>query len=188
MKRFFISRAVALFYIVPSLIFSLSLPAAAQEKVQLKEVKVQGNIRIEDDGIRLHVKSRAGDSYDPATVNEDVKSIYRMGFFDDVKAELSPEGVLTYLVKEKPYIREVKIVGNSELSREKIEAGFGVSPRTILDRDKISEGVEKVKKLYNDQGYVNAQIEYAISLAENNQAVVNLDIDEGKRLAIAHNQ
>jgi len=184
MKRFFISRAVALFYIVPSLIFSLSLPAAAQEKVQLKEVKVQGNIRIEDDGIRLHVKSRAGDSYDPATVNEDVKSIYRMGFFDDVKAELSPEGVLTFLVKEKPYIREVKIVGNSELSREKIEAGFGVSPRTILDRDKVSEGVEKVKKLYNDQGYVNAQIEYAISLAENNQAVVNLDIDEGKRLLI----
>src|SRR5437867_3042013 len=87
-------------------------------------------------------------------------------------------------VKEKPYIREVKIVGNSELSREKIEAVFGVNPRTVLDRDKVSEGIEKVKKLYTDQGYVNAQIEYGTSLVENNQAVVNLIVDEGKRLLI----
>ena len=88
---------------------------SAQEKVQLREIRIQGNLRVEEDGIRLHLKARPGDLFDPSVVDQDVKAIYRMGFFDEVKAELSPEAVLTYLVKEKPYIKEVKIQGNSQL-------------------------------------------------------------------------
>jgi outer membrane protein insertion porin family len=177
MKSLFIPHRIALLFLLPCLLIA-PVCVEAQEKIQLREVNIQGNLRVEEDGIRLHVKSRSGDFFNPATVDQDVRSIYRMGYFDDVKAELSPAGVLTYVVKEKPYIREVKIQGNSELTREKVEAAFGVNPRTILDRDKVQEGVEKVKKLYSEQGYVNAQIEYAISLEENNQAVVHVDVDE----------
>ncbi len=159
-------------------------PSSAQEKVKLKEIKVQGNLRVEEDGIRLHLKTRPGDLFDPSAVDQDVKAIYRMGFFDDVKAELSPDGVLTYTVKEKPYVREVKIQGNAQLTKEKIETALGIGPRTILDRDKVAEGVERVKKLYGEQGYLNAKVDYSISTAENNQAVVLLAIDEGNRLLI----
>jgi outer membrane protein assembly factor BamA len=38
------------------------------------------------------LKSRTGDSFDPTIVDQDVKAIYRMGFFDDVKADLTPDG------------------------------------------------------------------------------------------------
>ena len=70
------------------------------------------------------------------------------------------------------------------MGREKIEAALGVSPRTILDRVKVAEGVEKVRKLYSEQGYVNAAVDYAVSVEANNQAVVTLDIIEGNRLLI----
>src|SRR3989304_4181745 len=101
----------------------LSEPSVAQgqEKVQLKEVRVQGNLRVEEDGIRLHLKIRPGDFFDPAAVDQDVKSIYRMGFFDDVRADLSPDGVLTYFVKEKTYVREVTIKGNAQITTETTE-------------------------------------------------------------------
>ena len=169
-------------------ISSLSLlichPSQAQQKVTLKAVNIEGNIRVEAEAVRLHLKARPGDVYDPEVVTQDVKAIYRMGFFDDVKADLSPDGVLTYAVKEKPYIREVKFQGYDKISKEKIETAFAVSPRTILDRDKITEGVEKVKKLYSDQGYVNAKVDFAISIVENNQALVDVAINEGSRLLI----
>jgi outer membrane protein insertion porin family len=153
-------------------------------KVILKEIKITGNIRVEEDGIRLHLKNRPGDLFDPATVDQDVKAIFRMGFFDDVQAELSPDGVLTYKVKEKPYIREVKIQGNSQVSRDKIDTALGISARTILDRGKVAEGVEKVRKLYGEQGYGNARVESFVSVESGNQAVVTLDIHEGTRLLI----
>src|ERR1043165_6449165 len=120
----------------------------AQDKVKLTDVKITGNIRVEEEGIRLHVKSRTGDSYDPALVDQDVKAIFRMGFFDDVQAELSPEGVLTYSVKEKPYVREVRIQGNAQVSRDKIETALGCAQRPILDRSKVAEGGERLKNLY----------------------------------------
>jgi outer membrane protein assembly factor BamA len=56
-----------------------------------------------------------------------------MGFFDDVQAEISADGVLTY-GEGKPYVREVKIEGNSQIGRDKIETALGVTPRTILDQ------------------------------------------------------
>ncbi|MGB7951521.1 MAG: POTRA domain-containing protein, partial [Candidatus Binatia bacterium] len=180
-------RILSLVYIPTLFVFVLMAfcrPGSAQEKTILKEVKIAGNLRVEEDGIRLHVKNRAGDSFNQAVVEQDVKSIYRMGFFDDVQAELSPQGVLTYTVKEKPYVREIRIQGNSEISRDKIETALGVTLRTILDRGRIAEGVDKVRKLYNEQGYVNAKVDYALSVESTNQAVVVLDIIEGTRLLI----
>ena len=156
----------------------------AQEGTRLKDVRIGGNVRVEEDGIRLHVKSRPGDSFNAAAIEQDVKAIFRMGFFDDVQAELSPDNVLTYAVKEKPYIREVRIQGQTQVSRDKIETALGVAPRTILDRNKVSEGVDKVRKLYTDQGYVNAAVDFAVSAESNNQVSVVLDINEGNRLLI----
>jgi len=182
-SRFFTVFAVPLL-LACAFVLAIPPPGYSQEKVTLKEVKISGNVRVEEDGIRLHLKNRAGDPYDPAKVEQDVKAIFRMGFFDDVQAELSPDGVLTYAVKEKPYIREVKIQGNSQVGREKIETALGVPPRTVLDRAKVAEGVDKVKKLYVEQGYVNARVDYAVSVEANNQAVLVLDVNEGSRLLI----
>jgi outer membrane protein insertion porin family len=175
---------IILLFGISFLLLFFCLPVWAQDAIKLTEVRIQGNMRVEEEGIRLHLQARAGEPFDPQIVEKDVKSIYRMGFFDDVKAELSPEGVLTYSVKEKPYVREVKIQGNFQVGRERLETALGIGVRTILDRDKVSEGVERVKKLYREQGYVNARVDYAISVVENNQAVVLLSVEEGSRLLI----
>ena len=186
--KFFMNPRASLFLLL--VCFAVLAPAImrteaqTQQKVILKDIKIEGNMRVEDDGIRLHLKSRTGEVFDPATVDQDVKAIYRMGFFDDVKADLTPEGVLIYTVKEKPYIREVKIQGASQVSKEKIETALGVGARTILDRTKVAEGIDKVRKLYTEQGYVNAAIDYSVSVEANNQAVVTVDINEGNRLLI----
>jgi len=159
-------------------------PGYAQQAVRLTEIKISGNLRVEDDGIRLHLKSRAGELFDAQTVEQDVKAIFRMGFFDDVRAELSPQGVLTYAVKEKPYVREIKIQGAAQISKDKIETALGIGARTILDRTKVAEGVEKVRRLYNEQGYVNVAVDHAVTIESNNQAVITVDIAEGNRLLI----
>jgi outer membrane protein insertion porin family len=161
------ARASLIFLIIYNAVLvltSVPVQAQTQQKITLKDIKIDGNMRVEDDGIRLHLKSRTGEVFDPAIVDQDVKAIYRMGFFDDVKADLTPDGILIYTVKEKPYIREVKIQGATQVSKEKIETAFGIGARTILDRAKVAEGVDKVRKLYGEQGYVNAAVDYAVSV------------------------
>src|SRR5262245_13420821 len=179
-----ISCLVSGFLLVLAILVLFPRQAVAADAANIVQVKIQGNLRVEEDGIRIHLKARPGVPFDSATVEQDVRSIYRMGFFDDVKAELSADGILTYVVKEKPYIKEITIEGNSKVAKDKIETALGVRPRTILDKDKVAEGVEKVKKLYEESGYGNAKVDYAISPADNNQASIVMYIAEGEQLLI----
>jgi outer membrane protein insertion porin family len=68
--------------------------------------------------------------------------------------------VLIYTGEGEALYREVKIQGAAQVAKEKIETAFGIGARTILDRAKVAEGVDKVRKLYGEQGYVNAAIDY----------------------------
>jgi outer membrane protein insertion porin family len=172
------------FLILIGAVITGDIAAFAQDAARLKDVRIGGNVRVEEDGIRLHVKIRPGDPVNAALIEQDVRAIFRMGFFDDVQAELSPDNVLTYAVKEKPYIRDVRIQGLSQVARDKVETALGVAKGTILDRSKVSDGVEKVRKLFTEQGYVNAAVDFAISEESNNQVAVVLDIVEGSRLLI----
>ena len=178
------NRATKSFILVLGFWALVLASGSALTSSQITDIRVQGNLRVEEDGIRLNLQAQKGQPFDPKIVDQDIKAIYRMGFFDDVNAELSPEGILTYTVAERPYVKEIEILGNAKVDTDKIVKALGIKPRTILDRGRLEEGVERVRRLYGEGGYVNANIDYAVSSAENNQAVVTLDVVEGKLLLI----
>src|SRR6185436_4698800 len=83
--------------------------AGAQDGVRIDKVEVKGNHRVEEEAIRVQLRSQAGLPYSSATVDSDVRALYRMGFFDDVQADLEQRDgkwFLIYTVKERPLIRE----------------------------------------------------------------------------------
>ena len=117
-------------------------------------------------------------------MDRDVKAIYRMGFFDDVSADLSAEGVLTYTVKERPYVKQVEILGADKVSADDVEAALGIRTRTALDAGRLQEGLQRVLRLYSEAGHVNTRVDYVLTPAENNQTVITLTVTEGKTLRI----
>ena len=150
----------------------------------VNEIRVQGNLRVEEDAVRLSVQAQTGGPFDQAVVDRDVKAIYRMGFFDDVSADFSAEGILTYTVKERPYVKDVEILGNDKVSTEDIEAALGIRQRTALDAGRLQEGLQRVLRLYSEAGHVNTRVDYILTPAENNQTTVTLTVVEGKTLLI----
>ncbi len=150
----------------------------------VNEVRVQGNLRVEEDAIRLSIQAQHGQPFDREVVDRDVKAIYRMGFFDDVRADYSADGILTYTVKERPYVKQVDIVGNDKVSTEDVVAALGIRPRTALDTSRVQEGLQRVLRLYSEAGHVNTRVDYVLTPEENNQTTVTLTIIEGKTLRI----
>ena len=150
----------------------------------VNEVRVQGNLRVEEDAIRLSIQAEQGLPFDQDVVDRDVKAIYRMGFFDDVSADFSAEGTLTYTVKERPYVKNVEILGNDKVSKEDLDTALGIRPRTALDAGRLQEGLQRVLRLYSEAGHVNTRVDYVLTPAENNQTIVTLTVVEGKTLLI----
>jgi outer membrane protein insertion porin family len=154
----------------------------------LDRVAITGNHRVEEEAIRVQIRSQPGTRLKEETVDSDIRALYRMGFFDNIEAQLNEENgkwVLTYHVSERPLIREVRVEGNKKLTREDLEAAFKVRPNTILEPDKVRRGIEEAKKQYEKKGYLDASITYETTPARDDEVVLTYKIKEGDVVRIS---
>lgn len=154
----------------------------------LSAVEIKGNRRVDQGAIRIHIKSEAGQRVDPARVDQDLRAIYAMGFFDDVSAEIDESGktaVLTFSVKERPYIASVKLEGgDEELKPEEVEAALKVRARTIYDPDKVRRGVEDAKRLYEEKGYLDVKITPELQTVPDGDVDLIYRIEQGEPVRV----
>jgi outer membrane protein insertion porin family len=165
--------------------------AAAQQGAapKVSQVVIEGNVRVEDDAIRVHLQTEPGDALDPALVDEDIRSVYAMGFFDQVEVDVTPEGanaaIVTFHVKERPLVRKVTIEGTDEVKEEEVAGALRVRPHTILDPRKLREGIDAAKALYSKEGYLDADIEANVTPIGENEVDVEYRIQEHDPIRIA---
>lgn len=180
------ARAAAVWVLLVSI--AVGAVVRAQEAAPVDEIRVVGSSRVEEESIRVHLRAQVGLPYDAKTVDEDIRALYRMGFFSNVIAELNHESgrrVLVYAVTERPLVREVTVEGERAIGRAELEPAFKVRPHTILDPEKVRRGIEEAKKLYEKKGYLDATITYDTPSVGENEVTLAYRVDEGKRVRIA---
>ena len=161
----------------------LCLPQPVFAQV-LDKVVVEGNKRIENDTVLLQIKSRAGQKMNRTQIREDIKNIYRSGFFQTVAADIdqsSGKRVLIFVVKEKPSIRNVYIEGNDEVGDEILEDILDVEGRKFFDESKIRSSMKAVEEHYREKGYGNTGIEFKIREVNDDQVDLTYVLNEGEK-------
>ncbi len=155
----------------------------------IARVQIAGNDRIESDAIRRVIRVKGGDLLKADAVADDIRHIYKMGYFDDVRAELSesPEGsVLTYSVKEKPTVRLVKFNGNRVYDDDELKENVTIHTGSILNIFKIGNNADRIVQLYKDKNYHNVKVTYETKPLKNNQVDLVYTIEEGDKVKIQH--
>jgi outer membrane protein insertion porin family len=163
----------------------LSLKILGKERVT--HIVIKGNRRIEKDAILGVMQTREGEVLSPAHLREDLKAIYKMGYFTDVRMDVSdtPEGrTLMVMVKEKPAIREILVKGNRKLKKDKILEVMNLKPFSVASEGAIKEDINKVQQEYRDKGYYEAKISYDLLPISANEVDLVLNINEGSKMAI----
>jgi outer membrane protein insertion porin family len=100
------------------------------------QVRVTGNKRIEADAIERVIRIKAGDVLRAGELSKDMKNIYKMGYFEDIRveAETSDGGKsIVFHVQEKPTIRKISFSGNQVFKDEKLRENLSVSTGSILN-------------------------------------------------------
>ncbi len=178
------------FRIIISVLLGVLLCAAAvfaETEQRIDRVIIKGNRRIESAAITNVLKVKDGDPFFPEKVDADVRAIYKLGHFQDVKAETSTgeKGLLlTYLVAEKPVVRVITIEGNKELSLEKVRDALDIKPNSIFSQKELAKGIRKVKKLYADEGYYLAEVQEKVEKRGENELNLRLTVIEGNKILI----
>lgn len=155
--------------------------------VQVDAVDVVGNQRIEKEAILAVIGTKKGDIFDYGQLDEDLRNVFKMGFFKDVKteAEDGPKGkIVTFRVIEKPSIGKIIFVGNEKQKSGKLKKELGIEPYSILDQAKIKQSIENIREYYRKNGYYNVDIAESIEPLPNNEVKLTYEISEHEKVFI----
>lgn len=147
--------------------------AHAQEKIVA--VEVQGNRATSSTLITNEIYSTPGSTYSRSKVSEDTARIYKLGYFSDVTVDrqAAPGGVkLIFIVTERPPIQEIVIEGNKKIKENKIREAITVKENSPPDNKKLAESKQKIKALYDQEGYSDAVIQTEIREKNGKQQLV----------------
>jgi outer membrane protein insertion porin family len=133
------------------------------------------------------MESRVGGEFDPAKIRADVKAIYRMGYFSDVKidAEAESGGLrLLVLVTEKPIVSSIVVEGNKEVDSTVLKEALTIKERSLFQEDKVKESARKLREVYQNRGYYDATVVPSVQEEADGSMRVSFRVTEGEKLTI----
>jgi outer membrane protein insertion porin family len=190
---FFLTLGISLF------LFAQEQPEEDQPAVSSTEpqtqkivtaIEVIGNKSISTNTIISKLKTRIGSPYQENVVNDDLRRLYLLGFFSDIKIDTQnyKDGIkLIVTVQERPIIESISFSGIRRLTMkdEKIKEQLKSKEKQYLDYPNLAEDVRVLKKMYEKIGYSEVQIDYKVDLdKEANKAKIQFNVAEGKKVRI----
>ncbi|WP_319779229.1 outer membrane protein assembly factor BamA [Maridesulfovibrio sp.] len=169
---------------VDELVSKVKLELLSQDKIA--DIEVRGCRVLDKDVILMRTNIKTGDIYTPSKINADLKNIYALGYFDDVKVKVSdvPGGKkIIFDVKERPRIQAISVKGEDAIDAEDILAAVNTKKGAVMNPKVLSDDLNTLREMYRKEGYYNAKVDYKLE-GEGAQARLNLNIDEGKKLYI----
>ena len=169
-------------------LFGLVMPPAyaapaAPPAPTVVSVSVTGNAHIPTDRILSVVKTKVGDPFDPAVVQQDLRAIADLGFFADQAPPIvkqRPDGVaVTYRVIENPVVTSIRFEGNKSVSADTLLALMDTAPGQVFNIKTYQQDVLKLNSYYDKIGFGGQLPSHVTDVNITPDGVLTLKVQEG---------
>jgi len=173
-----------------ALVLALRAPSAAADAAesvpapQIREIVVAGNRMVEEATIRARIGSREGSPYDAEQVSKDVRSLFELGSFEDIKVDAQGfEGGmrLTFRVVERPLLGTLEIVGNKELKTDDLREKAALPLTAPYNPIAAAAALERMRALYREKGYYQALLRTVVEPAGEGRVLLKVVVEEGEK-------
>ncbi|HXH84313.1 MAG TPA: outer membrane protein assembly factor BamA, partial [Candidatus Tectomicrobia bacterium] len=164
-----------------------ALAEAQPRPIVIREVAVEGNRRVQEAVILGRVRSTIGSPFNPSQASEDLRSIFNLGFFDDVQLRVEDfEGgvKLTFVVTERPFVRDVEFVGAQRLTPEELRERIDIRLGSVYNPVDVERARQRLQEAYEDEGHFEVRITPQTERFPDGDVKVIFHIAEGRRITI----
>ena len=168
-------------------------PPSQQKEILIERIDIRGNRRMKEDDVRSYIQSRPGDVYDEERLQFDLRSIYKEAkWFENVEVT-SMDGdtgkIITFLLQEKPLIREIKYSGNKSFTESNIldhfkERKVGIVQDSIYEPAKIRAAERALRELLLQNGRPLGSVRSEMEQVPPSSVRLTFLIDEGPKVRI----
>ncbi|MCD8535208.1 MAG: outer membrane protein assembly factor BamA [Verrucomicrobia bacterium] len=160
-----------------------AMPVVAQIKIHHL-----GPAAASESMVRAHIRTREGKAYNPNTLDDDVRNLYKTGFFQDVRPtrDESASGiVITFVLQGKPIVTDITFAGNEKVSGRRLMKQVETVVGEPIDDRKLFFDQKAIEEYYQKKGYYEAKITYEKQVSElSGRGSVRFNIDEGPKIKI----
>jgi len=141
----------------------------------ISEIEIKGTSDLESSQILFLIESQVGEPLSRKAVRRDIHSIYQMKLFEDVQAEVKLQDfeesgakgyLLRFVVKERPRLAEVKLVGVILVERTEIEEKMTLVQYDPFDQEKIAVNEQIILEHYRSEGYSGVRVKSRVEAVE----------------------
>lgn len=167
----------------------LTLLASPLYAEKIVDVKVRGNGKVEAEAIITILKSQAGEELSSGKIKEDLKALYDLGYFSEIRFLTEPAqgGVhLVIDVEEKPSIVEIKWEGLQELGDSDFKDKLETKLYTIVNETTITNDLRIIERIYVEKGFFLTKANYVLEPVPDRKHEVKLiyRIEEGGKVQV----
>ncbi len=168
-------------------------PQSANTPEPLKNItaiEIIGNKSISTNVIISKMKARIGSAYQENILSDDLKRLYLLGFFSDIKIDTLDykDGIKVIVtVTERPIIDKITFTGINRITMkdDKLKQQLKSRETQYLDYPSLTEDVRTLKKMYEKIGFSQADITYKVDVDDKiNKAKVEFSVIEGQKVRI----
>ena len=185
-SKVFIFGILTLVFILSSLSI---VQAQANNQGKITAIVVQGNESISMDLIISQIASNLGDLFSKENIEKDMKAVYDLGYFKDVKIKLESfrDGYkVVFEVIENLPIKEINIEGNTVVSVEEIREVMVLLEKQIFCQKILKNDLDRVSQLYKDRGYLLINIK-DVDFDEEGKLWINISEGRLEKIVIEGN-
>lgn len=187
-KYFFNIRVWALL-ILSVLSFTVQASITRYENHRIDQVIIKGNHSISKEAVLNKIKTKKKRLLKSAQVYKDVKNIFALNWFDNIEVYADKKNnklTITFRVHERPRVASIHYEGNKVILDTKLSEISKLQAYGFLSIKALREGIESLKKEYEEKGHFLTQITYKLESQKNTQGVkLIINIDEGSKTIIS---
>jgi len=160
------------------------------DRKTIATVTIVGTQRVDKDAVMAKIQLLPGKAYSRKIASEDLKSIYNMGYFEDIRIEATDvpgnQVGLTFYLVEKPSLRNIKFKGNAKgYKTNELLDNMTLKTGAVLNAFVLQQNISRIETMYKEKNYHNVSVTYKlIPIEGQNQVDLETTIVEGNRIRI----
>lgn len=162
-------------------LFGLMTSSVFADVFVIEDIRLEGLQRVSAGTVFASMPFQAGDLIDENSVKDVTRSLFRTGYFDDIKVARDGN-VLILVMSERPAVSEIIFEGNKAIKTEDLMKALrdnGLAEGQIF-RQSILEGmIQELQRQYVGQGRYGAVVETDVQELPRNRVAINVSVKEG---------
>src|SRR6266481_1671722 len=165
-------------------------PAPGPPMIRAIEVEYTGPASLSRERILAQMRTKVGQPYSNAIVQEDIKALYKTDYVRNVRIFAQPQGdgvKVIVAVQTQAILREIEINGAERIKPKRLRKEIKVRLNQAVNEQALEEARQKIIEVYQGKGYNDISVEYRVEPIDEKRgtARVVFTVTEGVRGAIS---